>query len=589
MYACSWDLLRDVYAWIDTDIDEADKAELRALAGQAPDDGDQAYAAVADAAVAELADRFAGKLEFGTAGLRAAMAAGPNRMNRATVVQASWGLAEFLKQRADTPKVVIGNDARHHSRQFALDAAGVFTASGAQVWLLPDQVPTPVLAYAVRQLDADAGVMVTASHNPAADNGYKVYLGGRLAPPQAQGVQIVPPSDSQIAALIAAAPPANQIERRAGWTDLPSDKPGHENRPGVPGSQALISSYVDLIARDPGVGRVGAPIRIVHTAMHGVGSSPALAALHRAGFADVVSVEAQREPDPDFPTVGFPNPEEPGAIDLAIELAKQVDADVVIANDPDADRCAVAVPDPPTGWRMLHGDEVGAALAEDVAGGLDTGVLANSVVSSRQLAVIAAEHGLGYARTLTGFKWLGRVDNLAYAYEEAIGYCVRPDLVRDKDGISAAVAVARLVSRLKGQGRTLIDLLDDLAYRHGLYLTSQLSVRVADPDRIAAVMTRLRQDPPAELAGSEVSQVIDLAEGWDDLPPTEGIVLMTAENDRVIVRPSGTEPKVKCYLEVIWPVPEDADRAGMTWVRESAAARLETIKAHLQKELFAAA
>ena len=590
-----------VEEWIAADVDPSSVEELRTLLARSSTDPD---------ALAELGDRFKAGLQFGTAGLRGAMAAGPNRMNRAVVIRAAKGLIDYLSGHVDVPRVVIGNDARHHSREFALDTAGVVTAAGGQAYLLPDPVPTPVLAYAVRALNADAGVMVTASHNPAADNGYKVYLGGRMVPDNERGVQIVPPHDAQISHMIDAAPPANQIPRSEGWTDVDApvvltqsgslDQPvppvvltqsGSLDQPVSPviltqsGSpapvQGLVHRYLEAISSGP---QPGAQIKIVHTAMHGVGSPIALSSLARAGFTDVVSVGAQRDPDPDFPTVSFPNPEEPGAIDMAIALAKDVNADVVIANDPDADRCAVAVPDPRTGWRMLHGDELGAVLAEELAG--TTGVFTNSVVSSRQLEVIASEQGRDYVRTLTGFKWMGRVKGLAYAYEEAIGYCVRPDIVRDKDGLSTAVLVAQLVSRLASQGKTIIDLLDDLARRHGLYLTSQLSVRCTDLSEIPQVMKRLRTHPLKTLVGSDVTQTIDLNQGWEGLPPTDGIMMITAKNDRVVVRPSGTEPKVKCYLEVVRPVEADASFDDLTEIRASARDRLDLIKTDLQKALF---
>ncbi|MDR1767226.1 MAG: phospho-sugar mutase [Propionibacteriaceae bacterium] len=556
----------DIKAWLAADPDPVTRAELARLVEAAEED---------PAAAADLADRFAGTLQFGTAGLRGSMGAGPNRMNRAVVIRAAKGLIDFLAEslagQGAPPRVVIGNDARHHSRQFAIDSAAVVAAAGGEAILLPDPVPTPVLSYAVRALDADAGVMVTASHNPAKDNGYKVYLGGRCVGDPERGAQIVPPYDAQIAAKIAAAPPANEVERvESGWRDLGQD---------------FVDGYTSAIA----VGDApAAAIRVVHTAMHGVGSSVALSALAQAGFDDVVAVAAQRDPDPDFPTVSFPNPEEPGAIDMALALAAEVAADVVVANDPDADRCAVAVNDPRSGWRMLHGDELGAVLGEDIAcelaagaGEGSPGVLVNSVVSSRLLSRIAEHHRLPHRTTLTGFKWMGRVPGMAFAYEEAIGYCVRPDIVHDKDGLSTAVRVARLVARLKAEGRSVVDLLDDLARRHGLYLTSQLSARFSDLAQIPATMARLRAQPPQSLAGSPVSELADLGEGWNGLPPTDGMLLATAADDRVIVRPSGTEPKVKCYLEVVAPVSASAGFEDLTAAREQAKARLERIKQDL--------
>ncbi|MDR2975472.1 MAG: phospho-sugar mutase, partial [Propionibacteriaceae bacterium] len=493
-------LMDEVAAWILADPDEDCRQELRALADQAATD---------PAAQAELADRFAATLQFGTAGLRGQMAAGPNRMNRAVVMRAAKGLIDYLMSEVDTPVVVIGNDARYHSRQFALDTAAIVTAAGGRALLLPTQWPTPLLAYSVRHLNADAGVMVTASHNPALDNGYKVYLGGRMVTDPECGAQIVPPYDTEIAARIEAAPPANQIAQAEGWTDLGDEIMESYVAAVVGDAEAgLTSDTVTAATTRSSVGRssVGHPtgstttapvvappaIRIVHTAMHGVGSAPALAILRRAGFTDIHSVVEQEKPDPAFPTVSFPNPEEPGAIDLALALARKVDPDVVIANDPDADRCAVATKDPRSGWRMLHGDELGAILGEAVAARIETDrdadqgclngvaderplnrpgptvgreggsssderladcsglivgredvpssdepssgpLLVNSIVSSRQLAVIAQSHGVASAHTLTGFKWMGRVPGMAYAYEEAIGYCVRPDLVHDKD------------------------------------------------------------------------------------------------------------------------------------------------------------
>ncbi|MDR1851403.1 MAG: phospho-sugar mutase [Propionibacteriaceae bacterium] len=535
----------------------------------------------------DLEDRFSGMLQFGTAGLRGKLGAGPNRMNRAVVIKAARGLVDYLKLSLDKPKVVIGNDARHKSREFALDTAGVVTAMGGEALLLPDKLPTPLLAYAVRALHADAGVMVTASHNPPQDNGYKVYLGGRMVSEPERGAQIVPPYDSEIAACIAKTAPADEIERAGrGWTDI-----GPE----------LEQQYIEAVAAGETRAEAQArpPIKIVHTAMHGVGSHTALEALVRAGFENIESVKEQKRPDPDFPTVAFPNPEEPGAIDLALKLARDVDADVVIANDPDADRCAVATWDPRSGgWRMLHGDELGAILGHAVAEQLslpvpdiepepDAPVLANSIVSSRLLGKIAAAHSLPYQQTLTGFKWMGRVPNLAYAYEEAIGYCVRPDLVHDKDGISAAVLVARVVSDLKADGLTLTDLLDNLARAHGLYLTDQLSARFTDLELIPETMKRLRENPPKTLAGSPIVESHDLSKGYNGLPATDGILMLTAANDRVVVRPSGTEPKVKCYLEVVSDVDPDASFDDLTSLRAHAKARLGAIKEDLNTALFA--
>ncbi|MFI6947203.1 phospho-sugar mutase [Streptomyces sp. NPDC050422] len=481
----------------------------------------------------ELGARFAGTLQFGTAGLRGEIGAGPMRMNRAVVIRAAAGLAAYLKaQGQDGGLVVIGYDARYKSTDFARDTAAVMIGAGLRAAVLPRPLPTPVLAYAIRHLGAVAGVEVTASHNPPRDNGYKVYLG--------DGSQIVPPADGEIAAAIAAVGPLDTVPRPdSGWETL-----GDE----------VLDAY---LARTDAVLAAGSPrtARVVHTAMHGVGTSVLTAAFDRAGFPAPVLVAEQADPDPAFPTVAFPNPEEPGAMDLAFATARRSDPDIVIANDPDADRCAVAVPDAAVdgGWRMLRGDEVGALLAAHLVGRGVTGVFAESIVSSSLLGRIAEKAGLGYEETLTGFKWIARVDGLRYGYEEALGYCVDPDGVRDKDGITAALLVAELASVLKEQGRTLLDLLDDLAVEHGLHATDQLSVRVEDLSVIADAMRRLREQPPTALAGLAVASAEDLSRGTELLPPTDGL-RYHLEGARVIVRPSGTEPKLKCYLEVVVPV-----------------------------------
>ncbi|MFE7711129.1 phospho-sugar mutase [Streptomyces sp. NPDC057486] len=480
-----------------------------------------------------LAARFAGTLQFGTAGLRGELGAGPMRMNRSVVIRAAAGLAAHLKAKGQTGgTVVIGYDARYKSADFARDTAAVMTGAGLRAAVLPRPLPTPVLAYAIRHLGAVAGVEVTASHNPPRDNGYKVYLG--------DGSQIVPPADGEIADAIAAVGPLAGVDRpESGWEIL-----GDE----------VLDAY---LARTDAVLDAGSPrtAQVVYTAMHGVGTSVLTAAFARAGFPEPVLVAEQAEPDPAFPTVAFPNPEEPGAMDLAFATARRAHPDIVIANDPDADRCAVAVPDPSVdgGWRMLRGDEVGALLAAHLVARGATGVFAESIVSSSLLGRIAEKAGNGYEETLTGFKWIARVEGLRYGYEEALGYCVDPDGVRDKDGITAALLVAELASVLKEQGRTLLDLLDDIAVEHGLHATDQLSVRVEDLSVIADAMRRLREAPPTALAGLAVTSAEDLSEGTEQLPPTDGL-RYHLQGARVIVRPSGTEPKLKCYLEVVVPV-----------------------------------
>lgn len=599
------ELVRRVEAWIADDPDPQTAEHLRRLLTTALDEeGGEAHdLQLRDVARLELADRFRGTLQFGTAGLRGALGGGPNRMNRAVVIRAAAGLVRYLtdtlaaQPEGGAPRVVIGYDARFGSAAFARDTAAVVTAAGGQALLLPGPLPTPVLAFAVRRLLADAGVMVTASHNPPEDNGYKVYLGGRVVTDAGQGAQIVPPHDAEIAARIAAVESVASVPRaEGGWEVLGDD---------------VLEEYVASVL---GLAVPGTPrdLRIVLTPLHGVGGAVAEAVLRRAGFTDLHVVPQQAEPDPRFPTVAFPNPEEPGAIDLALALAQEVGADLVLANDPDADRCAAAVRDPQAasatgagearaaGWRMLHGDEVGALLGDLVghrAAG-SAGTLASSVVSSRLLARIAADHGLRHRSTLTGFKWISRVDGLVYGYEEALGYCVDPERVRDKDGLSAALLLAQLAAQVKADGRTLVDLLDDLARRHDLHLTDQLSARFSDLDQIPATMARIRTSPPQTLGGSPVVDLTDLSEGVpdEDLPPTDGLRLLAADGTRVIVRPSGTEPKVKCYLEVIVPVvgggagpaavrghSDDADPVGVA--RRTARERLDAVRADLTTAL----
>ncbi|GAB2966390.1 phospho-sugar mutase [Actinotalea caeni] len=562
------DLLARARAWADDDPDDATAAELRALA-------ERAAAGDADA-LADLADRFAGTLQFGTAGLRGALGAGPMRMNRAVVIRAAAGLSSFLHERlGGPPVVVIGYDARHGSDRFAQDTADVVAAAGGRALLLPQAWPTPVLAFAVRHLGADAGVMVTASHNPPQDNGYKVYLGGRVVTDAGQGAQIVPPYDSEIAEAIAA------VGRVA---DMPRSAADAERNGGtqeVLGTDVLDAYVTRAMRLAPAGG--ARDVRVVLTPLHGVGGALVERVLREAGFTDVTVVAEQAAPDPDFPTVAFPNPEEPGALDLALATARRVDADLVVANDPDADRCSVAVPDPRAegGWRQLSGDEVGALLGELIgSSAAGTGAtLACSVVSSRLLAAIAARHGLEFRATLTGFKWIARVPGLDFGYEEALGYCVDPAAVRDKDGITAALLIVTHAARLRSIGRSLLDALDDIARAYGVYATGQLSVRVADLSLIGAAMSRLRQAPPTTLGGSAVVRTLDLSEGTEELPPTDGLLYETADRSRVIVRPSGTEPKLKCYLEVIADVEHDADDAHLAEVRAQAAERLAAVRA----------
>ncbi|MEW1871192.1 phospho-sugar mutase [Streptomyces caelestis] len=535
-------LIAQAQAWLAEDPDPDTREELARLI----DTGDHA----------EIAARFSGTLQFGTAGLRGELGAGPMRMNRSVVIRAAAGLAAYLKKNGHTGGlVVIGYDARHKSRDFAEDTAAVMTGAGLRAAVLNRPLPTPVLAFAVRHLGAVAGVEVTASHNPPRDNGYKVYLG--------DGSQIVPPADAEIAAEIAAVASLTTLPRPAeGWETL---------------DDTVLDAY---LARTDAVLSKDSPrtARTVYTAMHGVGKDVLLAAFERAGFPQPVLVAEQADPDPEFPTVAFPNPEEPGAMDLAFAKARETDPDLVVANDPDADRCAAAVKDG-TDWRMLRGDEVGALLAAHLVRRGATGTFAESIVSSSLLGRIAEKAGLPYEETLTGFKWIARVEGLRYGYEEALGYCVDPDGVRDKDGITAALLLTELASGLKAEGRTLLDLLDDLAVEHGLHATDQLSVRVQDLGLIASAMRRLRDRPPTELAGLRITAAEDLTRGTEALPPTDGL-RYTLDGARVVVRPSGTEPKLKCYLEVVVPV---AARSGLPEARAKATALLARIKQDLSE------
>ncbi|MFE0133669.1 phospho-sugar mutase [Streptomyces sp. NPDC059037] len=542
------ELIARAQAWLAEDPDPETREELAKL--------------IEAADTTELAARFGGTLQFGTAGLRGELGAGPMRMNRSVVIRAAAGLAAYLRSKNQTDGlVVIGYDARHKSADFARDTAAVMTGAGLKAAVLPRPLPTPVLAFAIRHLGAVAGVEVTASHNPPRDNGYKVYLG--------DGSQIVPPADAEIAAEIDAIASLHDVPRPdSGWETLGDD---------------VLNAY---LARTDAVLAPESPrtARTVYTAMHGVGKDTLLAAFARAGFPAPVLVAEQAEPDPDFPTVAFPNPEEPGAMDLAFAQARETDPDLIIANDPDADRCAAAVKDG-ADWRMLRGDEVGALLAAHLVRRGARGTFAESIVSSSLLGRIAEKAGLPYEETLTGFKWIARVEDLRYGYEEALGYCVDPEGVRDKDGITAALLLTELASELKAEsnsgsaagGRTLLDLLDDLAVEHGLHATDQLSVRVEDLSLIANAMRKLREQPPTALAGLPVTKAEDLTQGTDKLPPTDGL-RYTLDGARVIVRPSGTEPKLKCYLEVVVPV---ADTSALPGARATAADLLAAIKRDL--------
>ncbi|OZM77619.1 phospho-sugar mutase [Pseudonocardia sp. MH-G8] len=525
--------------WIADDPDPAAREELQrvlasAMAGSA-------------GAVDDLADRMSGMLRFGTAGLRGPVRAGPAGMNVAVVRRATAGLAAWLGRDGARGSVVVGRDARHGSAAFATAAAEVLAGAGFSVHVLPAPLPTPVLAFAVRHLGAVAGVQITASHNPPADNGYKVYL--------ADGAQLAPPADAEIEAAIAATTAAVSIPTNAAATEVD-----------------VTDAYLERVARFPR-GPVR-QLRVALTPMHGVGGATAVHALHRAGFTDVHVVAAQAAPDPDFPTVAFPNPEEPGAMDALLALAAEVDADLAIALDPDADRCALAVPtatrvhpEPDSradagGWRVLSGDETGVLLGDHLlrSGGYPDPLVATTVVSSSMLRAVAAAYGVRYAETLTGFKWIVRGGpGLVYGYEEALGYCVDPDTVRDKDGIAAAVLACDLAATMAAAGRGLPDRLDELAVAHGVHLTEGVSLRM-EPQARDAAAARLRAAPP---------------EGWTSELPAPDVLVLRRAGERLVVRPSGTEPKLKAYLEVVEPVP---DAAGLATARAAAEARLADLR-----------
>jgi phosphomannomutase len=551
----SAELRSRVTAWISDDPDERDRAELSALLADASPDG-----------AAELADRFGRRLEFGTAGLRGAVAAGPNRMNRAVVRAATAALAGWLLARdpaAAQAGVVIGCDARHRSDDFAAEAARVLAGAGLRVHLLPPRQPTPLLAFAIRHLQAAAGIMITASHNPRADNGYKLYL--------ADGAQIVPPADIEIEAASSDLGPLAQVPA-AGLDSPLITRLGDE----------VATAYLDAVCGISPGPRGAAWLRFVYTPLHGVAHGLALRAFEQAGFSEPDVVEAQAEPDPDFPTVAFPNPEEPGALDLALALARRSGADLVIANDPDGDRLAVAIPDPaaPGGWRMLTGDQVGALLGAYLlerfpARAGDDRLLVSTIVSSTLLSRIAAAAGARYAETLTGFKWIVRAAEsrpgarFVLGYEEALGYAVA-DVVRDKDGIGAALAILGLAATARSRGETLAECYDALEIAHGVHLTTQLTVATSAP---ADVTARLRAAAPTFLGREAVASVADLTGGRGELPSADVLIYRLA-GARVVIRPSGTEPKLKAYLEVVEPL---AGRP-LEQARRAAAAKLGPLR-----------
>ncbi len=525
------DLLRsEVEAWIVLDPDPKSAAVLRAWLEK----GDEE----------KLRKSFSGFLQFGTAGLRGPMGPGPSCMNRAVVSRAAAGLATYMKAR-NLKSVVIGRDARYGSEDFTFESAEIFSGAGLDVFILPRPLPTPVLAFAVNELRLDAGVMVTASHNPKEDNGYKVYLGGDVDGVRYYGSQIVPPADVQIAAEIAAIQTVQP--RGSKWTVL---------------DDGIFDAYV---ARTIKISKKSFSNKIVYSAMHGVGTETVQAVFKAAGYAAPILVTEQSAPDPDFPTVQFPNPEEPGAIDLSLKVARENGADLVIANDPDADRCAAAALDPQLGWRMLRGDEVGALLGYFIAEELPETTIgksfANSIVSSSILSKIAAGHGIEFHETLTGFKWLAKIPNLGFGYEEALGYAVDALSVNDKDGVSAALMLAQCQGVLAERGLTVLEYLDEVWNKYGFHRTEQISIRVEDLAQVDVTLARLRATKPTAIAGFKVTLFEDLLDPSGDLPPTNGLRIWLDNGIRIIIRPSGTEAKLKCYIEVVRPGGAPADKA----------------------------
>ncbi|MCT8533292.1 phospho-sugar mutase [Glaesserella parasuis] len=518
--------------WLDQDPDLETRAELEQLISQAKANDAKAQA--------ELSSRFDGRLQFGTAGLRGRLQAGSMGMNRVLVAQAAGGLAEFLKGYDKEPSIVLGYDGRKNSDVFARDTAEIMAAAGIKTYLLPRKLPTPVLAYAIKYFDTTAGVMVTASHNPPEDNGYKVYLGKANG-----GGQIVSPADQEIAACIdkVAQGSIKDLPRSQNYTVLDDE---------------IVDAYIAKtasLAKEPQV-----DINYVYTAMHGVGYEVLSKTLAKAGLPQPSIVAEQVWPDGTFPTVNFPNPEEKGALDLAIKVAKERNAEFIIANDPDADRLAVAVPDAQGNWKPLHGNVIGCFLgwylAKQYHAQGKKGILACSLVSSPALAEIAKKYGFESEETLTGFKYIGKVNGLLFGFEEALGYLVDPDKVRDKDGISAAIMFLDLVRNLKKQGKTLADYADDFTREFGAYVSGQISIRVDDLSAIGKLMTALRTNPPSEVGGFKVATFLDHTK----TDRQSDILVFVLENgSRLIARPSGTEPKIKFYLDARGTDPKNAE------------------------------
>lgn len=512
----SADLKQEVTEWIKNDPDPKTAAQLQKWL----DEGN----------IEKLTASFNGFLQFGTAGLRGPIGPGPSCMNRAVVSRAAAGIAAFMKKHG-LKSVVIGRDARHGSAEFAKDSAEILAGAGFKTYVLPRELPTPVLAYSVNKLVADVGIMVTASHNPAIDNGYKVYLGGEIDGVKYRGSQIISPIDAEISDFINK---ADLKPNRSTYYELVAE--------------SIINDYINSVAT---LCQRPNKLKIIYTALHGVGAETFLQVFKQAGLANPIIVVEQNKPDPDFPTTPFPNPEEAGAIDLALEYAKREDADLVIANDPDADRCAIAINDPDQGWRMLRGDEVGAIVGKYLIEKnlINNGAFANSLVSSSLLGKMAKRAGIEFHETLTGFKWISKITNLTFGYEEALGYCIDPKSVNDKDGISVALVMAQIAGELKDSGISLSDYLNSIGNEYGFHKTDQISIRVSDLSLISTLLNKFVANPPKSLAGSTLISAEDLSKS--KTMPTTGIRCFYEDGVRVIVRPSGTEPKLKCYIEVV--------------------------------------
>ncbi len=519
----SADLIQEVTEWIKHDPDPNTAKQLQQWLDQNN--------------LEKLTAAFNGFLQFGTAGLRGPIGPGPSCMNRAVVSRAAAGIAAFMKKH-NLQSVVIGRDARHGSAEFAKDSAEILAGAGFKTYVLPRELPTPVLAFAVNKLKADVGIMVTASHNPAIDNGYKVYLGGVVSGVNYHGSQIISPIDSEISEFISKA-------------DLkPNRITSYETV-----AESVITDYIKSVAA---ICQTPNQLKIVYTALHGVGAETFLKVFNSAGFSNLIVVNEQEKPDPDFPTTPFPNPEEVGAIDLAIEYAKRESADLVIANDPDADRCAIAINDPDHGWRMLRGDEVGAIVGKYLIerDRINNGAYANSLVSSSLLSKMAKKAGIEFHETLTGFKWISKISNLTFGYEEALGYCVDAKSVNDKDGISVGLLIAQIAGELRDGGVSLADYLNLIGDEYGFHKTDQISIRVTDLSIIQSLLSKVAANPPATLAGSALISAEDLSKSKTMATP--GIRCYYNDGIRIIIRPSGTEPKLKCYIEVVSNSKSDA-------------------------------